>query len=56
MIVRGAETGTFIQEIPVPIGMWQPFSNRGVPLEFAGTGTMRSPVNAYSFSSATKNF
>ena len=40
VVVRGAENGTFIQEIPVPIGMWQPFSNRGVPLEFAGTGVM----------------
>ena len=38
--MRGTETGTFIQRIPVPLGMWQPLSNRGVPLELTGTSIM----------------
>ena len=31
VLMRGTETGTFLQRIPVPLGMWHPFSNAGVP-------------------------
>jgi hypothetical protein len=34
----GAETGVFAQRIPIPIGMWQPFSNRGVPVRLTSGG------------------
>ena len=40
LLIRGAETGAFDQRIPVPIGMWQPFGRRSVPLNPAGHGTI----------------
>lgn len=30
--IRGAETATFVQSIPVPIGMWRPFTHSGVSI------------------------
>src|SRR5262249_35038068 len=33
VIIRGAESTSFNQRIPVPLGMWQPFGNGGVPLQ-----------------------
>ena len=32
MLVVGAESTTFFQRVPVPVGMWQPFSRTSVPL------------------------
>jgi len=32
LIVRGAESAVFSQRIPVPLGMWHPFRDDGVPL------------------------
>lgn len=32
LIVVGAESETFYQRVPVPIGMWKPFSRTSVPL------------------------
>lgn len=40
VIARGNDNGVFLQHIPVPVGMWRPFTNRGVPMELAGTGIM----------------
>ncbi|MBV8361470.1 MAG: hypothetical protein JO189_26570 [Deltaproteobacteria bacterium] len=41
VLIRGVETGEFHQRIPVPIGMWRPFSGGGVPLNLFGRGTVR---------------
>src|SRR5262249_44671930 len=32
LLVVGAESATFYQRVPVPVGMWQPFSPVSVPL------------------------
>jgi len=32
--------GEFIQRVPIPIGMWRPFTSAGVPLNLAGPGTI----------------
>ncbi|MBV9268037.1 MAG: hypothetical protein JO061_17855 [Acidobacteriaceae bacterium] len=36
IVIRGAQTGTFLQHIPVPVGMWNPFRSSSVPLNFSG--------------------
>lgn len=36
VLIRGAQSGLFIQRIPVPIAMWRPFSGTGVPLNLIG--------------------
>ncbi len=36
VIMRGAETSSFAQRVPVPLGMWRPFTNTGAPLRLAG--------------------
>jgi apolipoprotein N-acyltransferase len=36
VVIRGAETGSFAQRVPVPLGMWRPFTNTGTPLRLAG--------------------
>ena len=41
VIIRGAEFGAFDQRIPVPIGMWQPFTGVGVPLNLQASGTVQ---------------
>lgn len=42
VILRGAnEHPNFVQRIPVPIAMWIPFSNKGVPLRLGGAGTLK---------------
>jgi hypothetical protein len=38
VIVRGAQFGAFDQRVPVPIGMWKPLTDSGVPLNLLGTG------------------
>lgn len=41
LIARGAETrAIYYQRIPVPIGMWKPLSEDGVPLNVFGKGTI----------------
>ena len=39
-LLRGHETGTFVQRIPVPIGMWRPFRRGSIPLNVGGRGTI----------------
>lgn len=41
MVIRGVQRGTFIQRIPVPLGMWHPFGVGGVPLNLSGHGVIR---------------
>jgi apolipoprotein N-acyltransferase len=36
VIMRGAQTGTFLQHIPVPFGMWNPIRSSSVPLHIFG--------------------
>jgi hypothetical protein len=38
LLIRGAETREFLQRVPVPVGMWKPFTNSGVPLNLFGPG------------------
>jgi hypothetical protein len=40
LLVRGAETGSYLQRIPVPLGMWKSFSRTGVPLNLFGPATV----------------
>jgi len=40
LVIRGAQQNTFIQRVPVPLGMWRPFSTEGVPLNLFGRGTI----------------
>jgi hypothetical protein len=40
MLVVGAESATFYQRVPVPVGMWQPFSRASVPLRIAAPGVL----------------
>jgi hypothetical protein len=41
LLIQGAESSTFYQRVPVPIGMWQPFSKHGVPLRLNSPGVVR---------------
>jgi predicted amidohydrolase len=41
VIVLGSERSIFRQRIPVPLGMWRPFSDLSVPLRLAGSGVVR---------------
>ena len=40
MLVVGAETAAFYQRIPVPVGMWRPFSRTSVPVRLTGPGVL----------------
>jgi F0F1-type ATP synthase membrane subunit c/vacuolar-type H+-ATPase subunit K len=40
MLVVGAESATFYQRVPVPVGMWQPFSRTSVPLRLTAPGIL----------------
>ena len=40
MLVLGAESATFFQRVPVPVGMWQPFSRTSVPLRLNAPGVL----------------
>ena len=40
LLVRGGQTGDFAQRVPIPIGMWRPFTETGVPLNLNGPGTI----------------
>ena len=40
MLIVGAESTTFYQRVPVPIGMWRPFNRTSVPLRLNGPGIL----------------
>jgi len=40
LLLVGANSGTFYQRVPVPIGMWKPFSRDGVPLRLNAPGVL----------------
>jgi hypothetical protein len=40
IMIRGAQVGSFDQRVPVPIAMWKPLTDSGVPLNLLGTGTV----------------
>lgn len=40
VLIRGEQSGSFDQRVPVPVGMWNPFSTSGVPLNLTGPATM----------------
>jgi predicted amidohydrolase len=39
-LILGSESATFYQRVPVPIGMWRPFSKDGVPLRLWAPGVL----------------
>jgi hypothetical protein len=40
LLIRGSETGFIEQRVPVPLGMWRPLDNNGVPLRLAAPGVV----------------
>jgi apolipoprotein N-acyltransferase len=40
LLLLGASSGRIYQRVPVPIGMWRPFSNVSVPLRLNGPGVI----------------
>ena len=40
LVVAGADSATFYQRVPLPIGMWQPFSRTSVPLRLGAPGIL----------------
>lgn len=40
MLIVGAESATYYQRVPVPVGMWRPFSRASVPLRLDGPGVL----------------
>ncbi len=40
LLILGAESTVFYQRVPVPLGMWQPVRNRGVPLRVDSPGVV----------------
>jgi hypothetical protein len=40
MLIVGAESGKFYQRVPVPVGMWRPFSRISVPLRLDAPGVL----------------
>lgn len=40
LLVVGAESGTFYQRVPVPLGMWRPFDRLSVPLRLNAPGVL----------------
>lgn len=38
LLIRGTASDEFSQRVPVPLGMWKPFTNTGVPLNLFGPG------------------
>jgi hypothetical protein len=41
VVVRGTSTSDFTQRIPVPIGMWRPFTDTGAPLHLFSPAVIR---------------
>ena len=44
LLAVGASSGTLYERVPVPIGMWRPFSNVSVPLRLNGPGVIEIDV------------
>ena len=40
MLIVGAESAAFYQRVPVPVGMWNPFSRTSVPLRLDSPGVL----------------
>ncbi len=40
LLIVGAESATFYQRVPVPVGMWRPFHRISVPLRVNGPGVL----------------
>lgn len=40
IVIRGAQNGTFLQHIPVPLGMWNPLHPSSVPLHILGPSVL----------------
>jgi len=40
MLIVGAESATFYQRVPVPVGMWRPFGKISVPLRLDAPGVL----------------
>jgi hypothetical protein len=40
MLIVGAESATFYQRVPVPVGMWRPFNRISVPLRLSAPGVL----------------
>jgi hypothetical protein len=40
MLIVGAESAAFYQRVPVPVGMWRPFSRNSVPLRLDAAGVL----------------
>jgi hypothetical protein len=40
LLLVGAESAAFYQRVPVPLGMWRPFSKLSVPLRLNGPGVL----------------
>lgn len=41
VVIRGASSSEFIQRVPVPIGMWRPFTNTGAPLRLSSPAAIQ---------------
>jgi apolipoprotein N-acyltransferase len=41
VVIRGASSSEFTQRIPVPIGMWRPFTSTGAPLSLSSPAVIR---------------
>jgi len=40
VIIRGAQTGVFLQRLPVPMAAWNPFERGGAPLHLTGPAVL----------------
>ncbi len=40
LVIAGGESAVFYQRVPVPIGMWEPFNPRSVPLRLRSRGIL----------------
>jgi len=40
VIIRGAQTGIFLQRLPVPVAVWKPFGRGGAPLDLTGPAVL----------------
>lgn len=41
VVIRGVSSSEFTQRIPVPMGMWRPFTNTGAPLRLSSPAVIR---------------
>jgi apolipoprotein N-acyltransferase len=39
-IIRGTQSGIFLQRVPVPVSVWKPFSRGGAPLHLGGPAVL----------------